>query len=167
VKILHLSYALLLCSCAVFAAEDWGPAQFLIGRWTAAGGGQAGQGSGSFSFTPDLQGRILVRKNVAEYPAANEKPAYRHDDLMIIYREESDRPARAIFFDNEGHVIRYTMQPSDGGVKFVSDGSADVMRYRLTYTNTGKSTLKLKFEIAPPGKDFTTYIEAAAQRDSN
>jgi hypothetical protein len=26
----------------VFAAEDWGPAQFLIGDWTGEGGGQPG-----------------------------------------------------------------------------------------------------------------------------
>src|SRR5712692_4440664 len=68
-------------------ADDWGPLQFLVGQWTGEGGGEPGQGSGSFSFTPDLQGKILVRKNVAEYPPSKEKPAYRHDDLMVIYRD--------------------------------------------------------------------------------
>ena len=62
-------------------AEDWGPLQFLVRNWTGEGGGEPGQGSGSFSFTPDLQGKILVRKNVAEYPPSKEKPAYKHDDL--------------------------------------------------------------------------------------
>ena len=38
--------------------------------------------------------------------------------------------------------------------------------WRLTYTSTGTGRLKLKFAIAPPGKDFVTYLEAAARRTS-
>ena len=55
------------------------------------------------------------------------------------------------------------MNSSGDGVAFVSDGPGP--RYRLTYTNTGKDGLQLKFEIAPPGKDFTQYIDAAAHRE--
>ena len=150
---------------AGFAGEDWGAAQFLIGHWSGEGSGQAGAGSGSFSFTPDVQGKVLVRKSYAEYPAQGGKPAYRHDDLMIVYRDETSRQLRAIYFDNEDHVIRYTAKAADGGIVLVSDGGANEMRYRLTYTPDGKDRVKLKFEIAPPGKEFATYIEAAARRD--
>jgi hypothetical protein len=67
-------------------AEDWGPLQFLIGDWSGEGGGQPGQASaGSFSFTPELQGTILVRRSFAEYPPANGRPAFRHDDLIVVY----------------------------------------------------------------------------------
>ena len=48
---------------------------------------------------------------------------------------------------------------------FVSDGKPDEVRYRLTYTPTGKDTLTLRFEIAAPGKDFSRYLEASARRD--
>ena len=143
-------------------AQDWGPAQFLIGKWEGEGGGSPGQGAGAFSFIPDVQGKVLVRKNFAEYPVAGGRPASRHDDLTIVYRE--DGALRAIYFDNEDHVIRYGVKPSEGGVVFVSEDAGGGPRYRLTYTGTGKDTLKLKFEIAPPGKDFATYIEAAARR---
>jgi hypothetical protein len=149
-----------------FGAEDWGPVQFLVGHWTGEGTGQSGQGTGSFSFTPDLAGKVLVRKSFAEYPAANGKPASRHDDLMIVYRDEASRQMRAMYFDSEGHVIPYAVKPADGGgVVFVTEGAPDTMRYRLTYSGIGAERLKLKFEIAPPGKDFTTYIEAAAHRE--
>ena len=150
-----------------FGAEDWGPAQFLIGHWTGDGTGQPGQGTGSFSFTPDLQGKVLVRKSFAAYPAANGKPASRHDDLMIVYRDETSRQMRAMYFDSEDHVILYSVKPADGGgVVFVTEGTpASTMRYRLTYSSTGADRLKLKFEIAPPGKDFATYLEGAAHRD--
>jgi hypothetical protein len=62
-------------------AQDWGPAQFLIGKWKGEGSGSPGQGAGEFSFTPDVQGKVLIRKSFAEYPGS------RHDDLTILYRE--------------------------------------------------------------------------------
>jgi len=146
----------------------WGPVEYLVGDWIGEGGGGPGQGSGSFSFKPDLQGKILVRRNRAEYPAAKDRAAFVHDDLMIVHRETPDGPLRAIYFDSEGHTIRYEIQAAaDGGaVVFVSAAEPAAPRYRMTYTRVGQGRLKIKFEIAPPGKpeQFATYIEAGASR---
>jgi len=140
----------------------WAPLTFLIGEWTGEGGGGPGQGSGSFSFLPDQDGKILVRKNRADYPASKDRPAFSHTDLMIVYKEQGEAKLSAIYFDIEDHVIHYTVEPSNDGnsVRFVSDN------FRLTYRKTGPDSLALKFEIAPPGKPgaFTTYIDAAAHR---
>ena len=150
---------------AALAAADWGPVEFLVGRWTGEGGGEPGTGSGAFTLAPDLQGRILVRKNFATYPAAAGRPAFRHDDLMIVYRDEQSA-LRAMYWDNEGHVIAYAVRAAaDGGVTFVSDAPPGKMRYRLTYLPAGKDKIKIRFEIAPPGKEFSAYLEAAAHRD--
>ena len=117
---------------AGLAAEpDWGPAQFLVGHWTGEGSGQPGTGTGAFSFTPDLQGTVLLRRSFADYPAAHGKPASRHDDLMVVYHGETAGELRAIYFDNEGHVIRYSGTASGRGVVFVSDGKPGEARYRL------------------------------------
>jgi hypothetical protein len=159
------SLLLILASASALAAEDWGPAQFLVGQWTGGGTGQPGNGSGAFSFAADLAGHVLVRKSFADYPAAGGKPAFRHDDLMIVYRDEASHGLQAIYFDGEGHVIRYSVAPAGPGVVFLSDGAADQARYRLTYTPTGKDSLKIKFEIAAPGKEFAMYIEADAHRN--
>ncbi len=151
---------------AALTAADWGPVEFLMGRWTGEGGGQPGVGSGAFTLTPDLQGKILLRKNFATYPATAGQPAFRHDDLMIVYREAQSAELRAMYWDNEGHVISYVVQPAaERGVTFLSDAPPARMRYRLTYLPVGKDKIKIRFEIAPPGKDFTTYLEAAAHRD--
>ena len=146
----------------------WGPVEYLVGDWIGEGGGGPGQGSGSFSFKPDLQGKILVRKNRAEYPATKERAAVVHEDLMVVYRGAPGAGLHAIYFDSEGHTIRYEVQAAADGsaVIFVSAAEPPGPRYRLTYTRVERDRLKIKFEIAAPGKPerFTTYIEAGARR---
>ena len=143
--------------------DRWAPLAFLIGEWTGEGGGGPGQGSGGFSFLPDQDGTVLVRKNRADYPASKDRPASSHTDLMIVYQE--DAKLRAIYFDSEDHVIHYDVEPSSDrkSVQFLNKN------YRLTYSKTGADTVAIKFEIAPPKRPgaFKTYIEATALRTSN
>jgi hypothetical protein len=158
------NFCLLLAFCLpAAAADDWGPAQFLVGLWTGEG---TGGSSGNFSFLPDLQGSILVRKSFAEYPASAGKPAFRHDDLMIVYREEGARNLRAQYWDNEGHVVAYNVQPIARGVVFESRGVPAETRYRLSYLSLEVDRVSIRFEIAPPGKGFALYLEATAQRQA-
>jgi len=161
-------FPLSIATIAQETVSGWAPFVYLLGDWVGEGGGQPGQGSGEFSFRPDLQDHILVRKNYATYPPTKDRPGFRHDDLMVIYRESGGAPPKAIYFDSEGHVIRYSITASSGQktVEFVSEALSSSPRYRLTYVMTGGDTLTLKFEIAPPGKPdtFATYSEAKARR---
>jgi hypothetical protein len=153
-----------LFACALHG-EDWGPAQFLIGEWTGEGGGQPGTASaGEFSFTPELQGAVLVRRSFAQYPAANGRPASRHDDLTVVHRDAASRQLKATYWDNEGHTIPYAVRAAANGVVFESEGPPSAARYRLTYTNAAPGRVRIQFEVAEPGKDFATYIEASARR---
>ena len=146
---------------------DWKAWRFLMGEWVGEGGGGPGQGSGTFTFALDLQGRVLIRKNHADYPATKDRPASSHDDLMVIY-QDAGKATRAIFFDNEGHVINYSVEFSASGdqVVFLSDQIPDVPRFRLTYSKAPAGKLTILFEIAPPGKPdaFSAYITATARR---
>jgi len=164
----HLLIIAMLLGSLGAHAQDWGPLQFLVGRWSGEGGtADHASGVGAFSFAPDLQGKVLLRKNFAEYPKANGKPAYRHDDLMIVYHDGTSHDLRAIYFDSEEHLIHYVIKPSGNSVAFLSEGPQDAPRFRLTYSSVDPDRLKLKFEIAAPGKDFATYIEASAPRDKS
>jgi len=150
----------------VHAKDDpWAPFQFLIGNWV--GEGKEGQGSGYFSLTPDLQGKVLVRKNHAELPAAN-GPAAVHEDLMVIYKSEDGKSAKAIYFDSEDHVIHYmvTASPDQKTLTFVSAPTASAPRFRLIYQKESEDRIGIKFEIAPPGKpdEFKTYLEGKARK---
>jgi hypothetical protein len=164
---------LLLCLTSLLAQQSktdprWAPLGFLIGDRVGEGGGRPGQGTGGFSFLPDQDGRILVRKNHADYPATKDKPASSHTDLMIVYQEPGETNLRAIYFDDEGHTIHYIVvgAADRGAVQFLSAGAASQPRYRLTYRKTRDDRVAIQCEIAPPGKPdaFSTYIEATARR---
>ena len=162
IPLLLLAAATLYAQTSSKTGDRWAPLAFLVGEWTGEGGGGPGQGSGGFSFLPDQNGTILVRKNRADYPPTKDRPAFSHTDLMMVYKETSETKLRAIYFDTEDHVIHYTVEPSADGssVQFLSDN------YRLTYRKTGADSVAIKFKIAPPDKPgaFATYIEAGARR---
>lgn len=115
-KALSLAAILLFSGVLAFSQNDkpsWDSWKIVIGDWAGTGTGDPGQGSGGFSFKPDLQGSVLVRKSHSEYPASQGRPAIVHDDLMVVYAEQGR--TRAIYFDNEGHVVNYTPSFSPDG----------------------------------------------------
>lgn len=141
--------------------REWGPLAWMIGDWEA-NGTSAGVGRGTFSVHPDLDGNILIRKNSA--PMVN---GGIHQDLMILYHTR-DGAFRAIYFDNERHVINYAVTPTTApavGAVFLSDEAQGMPRFRLTYTMTGANIVKINFELQPPGAtEFKTYLEGGAIR---
>ncbi|HEX4961736.1 MAG TPA: hypothetical protein VF173_12910 [Thermoanaerobaculia bacterium] len=163
---------LLLCGGTAALAQTPAPPgdpyaalRFLLGDWVADG--PAAAGSGHFEFTPDVQGNVLVRRNHSEAPAANGRPATNHDDLMVVYREGTPAATRAVYFDNERHVIRYAVSSgAPDTATFVSEAETAMPRFRLSYTKLPDGRLSGKFEIAPPGKadEFKTYLEWTAKR---
>lgn len=144
--------------------SNWEPFRFLLGEWVAEGSGKPGEATGGFSFTFDLEKKILVRRSFANYPATKDKPAYSHTDLMVIYQDSN--LARAIYFDNEGHIINYAIVFSDAQLVFTSEPSASTPRFRFTYHKPKDGRLTFEFEIAPPGKPeaFSKYVEGSAHR---
>lgn len=147
--------------------DPWAAFRFLLGDWVGVGDGKPGAGSGSFSFAPDLDGKVLVRKNRNQIPAAKDRPAVNHEDLLIVYRGTDGKRNKAIYFDNEDHVINYTVTASDDGksLTFLSDPAPSQPRFRLTYNQQKDGTVGIKFEIAPPGKaeEFKTYVEGTVR----
>ena len=135
-------------------SDAWKKLDFLLGQWVGVAGEKdtpLGAGQGAYSFTPELNGKIIVRRNNAQYNSG-----VQHDDLMVIYLEDTPR---AIYFDSEGHVIRYNLAfPAANRLVFESDGSQPGPRYRLTYWMEGAS-LNGQFEVGAPGKDYQSYMK--------
>ena len=145
---------------------SWDAYQFLMGEWIGEGSGDPGQGSGSYTFALDLQKTVLVRKNHTDFPATKDRPAFSHDDLMVVYQEGGK--TKVVYFDNEQHVINYTVELSkdSNAAIFLSDANPSAPRFRLTYTKLGTDRIKITFDMAPPGKpdSFATYLEGTARR---
>ncbi len=142
----------------------WNNWSKLTGEWVGEGSGQPGQGGGTFSFGFDLDKKILVRKSHSEYPASENKPKVIHDDLMIVYPDLSGIPSKAIYFDNEGHIINYSIVYSDKSVVLTSEKAPNVPVFRLTYTLLENETVNTKFEMSQDGEKFTVYIEGKSKK---
>jgi hypothetical protein len=150
-------------------AIDWEAWMFLLGDWESGHEGDPGQGYGRFSFSFELDQNILARRNRTIFPATLEREGYTHDDLLIIYTEFTGLK-RAIYFDNEEHVIHYevSVSPDQNSIFLVSDPAPSIAQFRFTYIKTRENALNARFEIAPPGQAgaFMVYLEGIARRIS-
>ena len=135
-------------------ADPFYSVRFLTGEWVGEGAGSPGDSAGACSFTMDLQGKVMVRKSFSQSATG------RHEDLMVIYLDQDSKSLKAIYFDNEGHVIHYSVEPGSSSVRFLNQ------QYRLTYRKMGADKLALDFDIAAPGKPFSNYLHATLRKKS-
>ena len=78
--------------------NTWDKWSWLIGEWQGEGSGKPGQGSGTFNFKTDLDGKILVRRSHSEYPATDARPATIHEDLMVVYTRPERKSCKSNLF---------------------------------------------------------------------
>jgi hypothetical protein len=168
---LAVLFAALAFSSTAFRAADapgLGALKFLEGKWVGEGSSEVGRGGGYASFEEDLQGKAIVRRNHAEYPATQDRPVYKHDDLMVIYVHPGAKSLRAFYTDSEGHVIQYAVSVSGDGlaVTFLADREAGTQQYRLTYTRLeeNKMTILLEAREADEDAKFQKVVEGRMQR---
>ena len=148
----------------IFAQDvnnGWEKWQYMLGEWKGEGSGQPGEGSGMFTLKPKLEGNILERKGRTVIAATASKPASVHEDVMIIYKNREGNPVKAIYFDNESHVINYDITYSDNKIFLTSEANPAMPRFRLTYERLEEKGLNIRFELAMPNApdDFKLYIE--------
>ena len=162
-----ISVILLMTILTTAAAQQntaWDNWAWLMGEWKGEGSGTPGKGGGTFSFAPDLDKKILMKKGHSEYPADEGKPKTVHDDMLIVYPDYTGKPVKAIYFDNEGHTINYSITYSDKTIILISDKLPHVPVFRLTYILVDKETVNTKFEMSLDGEKFTTYIEGDSKK---
>jgi hypothetical protein len=150
-----MKYLLLILAATCAGAQTADPfkaIQFLTGDWAGEGAGSPGESAGACSFALDLQGKVLIRKSYAVSAQG------RHDDLMVVYFDESSKNLKAIYFDNEGHIIHYTVESGPDSAVFRNE------QYRLTYRKSGGDKLAMDFDIAAQGKPFANYLHATLRK---
>lgn len=149
----------------VAAAADPDPFKglgFLEQTWEANTKGAAGvKASGTYTFRRELGGHVLVRHSTSE--AGCKGPATfdcEHGDVLYVYVDAPGLPLKAIYFDNEGHVIHYNVStPDASSVMFLSETSRPGPQFRLTY-ELKDAVVSGKFQVRMPGQtDWNSYLE--------
>jgi hypothetical protein len=134
---------------------------FLQGTWEAKSNGTSGvNAKGKYSFSLELKGHVMARHTVSlESCKGPDNYDCEHGDLLYVY-PEGDGPLHAIYFDNEGHVIKYNVStPSPTSAVFLSDGSQPGPQFRLVYERKA-GTMSGKFQMRMPGQvDWHSYLE--------
>src|SRR5438105_13782238 len=62
--------------------KAWAP---LLGEWVADP--RPDGSTGGFTLERAVEGRVLLRRNRADYPPAKDRPAAHHEDLMVVFQE--------------------------------------------------------------------------------
>jgi|SRR5271170_4012982 len=143
------------------STDAFKPLAFLQGTWEAKTNGSSGVNSnGKYSFGLELKNHVMARHAVSlESCKGPESYDCKHGDLLYIY-PECEGVLHAIYFDNEGHVIKYNVTtPNATTAVFQSDGSLPGPQFQLIYERKG-DTMFGKFQMHMPGQnEWKSYIE--------
>jgi len=148
-------------------ADPWAGVRFLIGSWEAktTGGMAKAQASGSYDFRMELNGHVMARHSRSGACSAPNDFNCQHSDLLYIYPTGDGGSIKAIYFDNEGHVIHYDVStPRLGKAVFLSDTAQPGPQFRLSYELLD-GVMSGKFELKIQGQaEFSSYLEWSGRR---
>ena len=143
------------------AVDPWAPLAFLEGTWGAKATRPDGVAvDASYLFRRELRGHVMARRAASNAqctgPAAFD---CEHSDELIVYEEQPGQPLKALYVDNEGHVIHYVVStPAPNDAVFLSEGAGGP-RFRLEY-RLDHGEMAGRFQIQIPGQsDWHSYLE--------
>jgi hypothetical protein len=145
------------------SASPWKALAFLEGTWDAheQAGAAGAQSDGKYTFKPELKHHVLVRSSEA-YAACKGPASFdcKHSDVLYVYQEAENQPLKAIYFDNEGHVIHYDVStPNPTTAIFISEASTSAPQFRLIY-ELKNAVMSGRFQIRMPGQaEWKSYLE--------
>ena len=147
--------------------DPWKGLRFLLGTWEAKtqGGSAGAAASGTYTFRLDLKDHVLARHSLSSGCKGPADFDCEHGDLLYLYQEAAGQPLKAIYFDNEGHVIQYEVTtPASNTAVLLSAASSNGPHFRLMYELKGPVMLG-KFQMRMPGQsDFRSYLEWSGGR---
>jgi len=147
-------------------ADAFACLHFLDGTWEAKASGDGVQALGTYTFAPELRGHVYGRHSTSAAGCTGPKSFdCEHGDLLYVYPEGSG--LKAIYFDNEGHVIHYDVTtPTPTSAMFLSDGSQPGPRFRLVY-ELKAGVMTGRFQMQMPGQtDWRSYLEWSGAKKS-
>jgi hypothetical protein len=83
---------------------------------------------------------------------------------MIVYLDITGSPNKAIYFDNEGYTISYTITYSDKSIVLTSDKIPNTPVFRLVYSLLDSDTVNTRFEMSQDGDKYMPYVEGKSKK---
>jgi len=137
---------------------------FLEGSWASKSSGAAVV-TGHYAFRRELDRHILGRHAAVSSCKGPDDFDCEHGDLFYVFQDAPGQALKAIYFDNEGHVLHYGVTlPTPDSVEFLSEPGPGP-RFRLVYVRQGDE-LSGKFQMQAPGQStWKSYLEWSGPRD--
>lgn len=140
---------------------------FLEGTWEARtqAGSAGATSSGTYTFKRQLGDHILVRSSHSSACKGPETFDCEHRDLLYVFEDSPGQALKAIYFDNEGHVIHYDVStPTATSAIFLSEASRPGPQFRLVY-DLKDGTMAGKFQMRTLGQtEWKSYLEWSGSR---
>jgi hypothetical protein len=142
--------------------EPWKALTFLEGTWDAhtQAGSAGAEGNGTYTFKFELNHHVLARYSKQSDCKGPKAYDCKHSDLLYIYQGAQGQPPKAIYFDNEGHVIHYAVSnPETSMAVFASEPLSSGPQFQLIY-QLKNGVMSGKFQMRMPGQaDWKSYLE--------
>ena len=165
-----LTIAMLVMTTPIQAQQEdrWAPLRPLLGSWEGTSAGQPGTVAVAREYRLVLGDRFIEVRNTATYPPQEKNPkGETHEDRGYVSYDEGRKLFVFRQFHVEGFVTTYVATPHAVPIVFASEAIENIpsgWRARETWRLEPGGELVEVFELAEPGKDFTTYSEVRLRR---
>jgi nitrobindin-like protein len=149
--------------------ENWTPLKSWLGSWEGTSKGQPGNGTVKREYRFILRDHFIEVRNVSTYAPQPQNPKGEvHEDVGYISYDRGRNTYVFRQFHVEGFVNTYVGVPTaNGDVVFTTESIENIppgWRARETYRRVNDDERIELFELAEPGKEFTTYSETRLKR---
>lgn len=149
--------------------DAWAFLRRLEGVWRGSGRGEPGTSTVERKYEFVLRKQFLQARQASTYPPQEKNPKGEvHEDWSIYSYDKQRRLLVLRQFHVEGFVNQYTAEvPTSDSLVFTTEAIENLpakWRARETLRLTGDTELVEVFELAAPGKEFSTYSETRLTR---
>lgn len=151
------------------AMDPWVFLRRLEGTWRGTGQGEPGTSTVQRTYEFVLRKTFLQARQMGTYAPQEKNPKGEvHEDWGLYSYDKQRRVLVLRQFHVEGFVDQYVAEiPTGDSVVFTTEAIENLpakWRARETLRLIGDAELLEVFELAPPGKDFSTYSETRLGR---
>lgn len=165
--------ALILLLTAAVASAQAPPAgawkvfqefNFVTGSWSGPVESGGRIGGRVVSFGLEVDGATLGYRATTYYPVKDSQPEARSEEIAkIVYDGARGKYVALVVFSTKAWGIYDAEVRPDGSIRFTARELANLeagVKSRWTLTRKADGTLLEELDVAPPGKDFASYLSA-------